>query len=83
MKTLANPYRGTGLAHATLADIPAPSTNADAVEVLLKSCPHAGITPLRDAADLASALGVASVHIKDESNRMGLGSFKALKEFNE
>ena len=78
MKTLANPYRGTGLAHATLAGVPAPSSDFMAVEALLKLCPHAGVTPLHDASDLAAALGVGSVHIKDESNRMGLGSFKAL-----
>ncbi len=35
-------------------------------------------TPLRSAHRLASRLGLASVHVKDESVRFGLGSFKAL-----
>ena len=35
-------------------------------------------TPLRSARDLASRLGLVSVHVKDESGRFGLGSFKAL-----
>lgn len=35
-------------------------------------------TPLRSAHHLASRLGLASVHVKDESGRFGLGSFKAL-----
>jgi len=33
---------------------------------------------LVDVNDIAEALGVASVHVKDERGRMGLGSFKAL-----
>ncbi|MFC7737350.1 diaminopropionate ammonia-lyase [Roseomonas sp. GCM10028921] len=35
-------------------------------------------TPLHDLPDVAVALGLASVHLKDESPRFGLGSFKAL-----
>ena len=35
-------------------------------------------TPLHDLPDLAAALGLGSVHLKDESPRFGLGSFKAL-----
>lgn len=35
-------------------------------------------TPLRSAHDLASRLGLKSIHVKDESGRFGLGSFKAL-----
>ena len=35
-------------------------------------------TPLRSAHDLASRLGLGSIHVKDESGRFGLGSFKAL-----
>ena len=36
------------------------------------------VTPLHSLPALASALGVASVHYKDEGGRFGLGSFKAL-----
>lgn len=35
-------------------------------------------TPLHSLPDVAAALGLASVHLKDESPRFGLGSFKAL-----
>lgn len=35
-------------------------------------------TPLRELPGLADALGVERVWLKDESNRLGLGSFKAL-----
>jgi diaminopropionate ammonia-lyase len=35
-------------------------------------------TPLVALPGLARALGVASIHIKDEGHRLGLGSFKAL-----
>lgn len=35
-------------------------------------------TPLVDAPELASTLGLASLHIKDESARLGLPSFKIL-----
>lgn len=36
------------------------------------------ITPLHSLPALAQAMGVASVHYKDEGSRFGLGSFKAL-----
>ncbi|WP_238121070.1 MULTISPECIES: diaminopropionate ammonia-lyase [unclassified Xanthobacter] len=35
-------------------------------------------TPLRALPGLADALGLSAVHVKDESPRLGLGSFKAL-----
>ncbi|MFY0691201.1 MAG: pyridoxal-phosphate dependent enzyme [Paracoccaceae bacterium] len=78
MKSLKNPYRGTTLGAPALADVPFPSVNAAAVRELLGRCPAAGITPLVPAADIARHAGVASVHVKDERGRMGLGSFKAL-----
>ncbi|MGB7432503.1 MAG: pyridoxal-phosphate dependent enzyme [Ahrensia sp.] len=74
---IKNPHRGTGL--TTLgADIPPPSIAADAVSALLAHCPAHAQTPLLCATSLADTLNVASVHIKDERSRMGLGSFKAL-----
>ena len=45
---------------------------------LLADCPKAAPTPLVDDARLAGAAGVASLWVKDERERMGLGSFKAL-----
>ena len=35
-------------------------------------------TPLHALPNLAASIGVASIHIKDEGQRLGLGSFKAL-----
>lgn len=40
--------------------------------------PHYQVTDLVSLPDVAEHLGVASVRVKDESTRMGLGSFKAL-----
>ena len=78
MRSLANPFRATGLDHPDLADIPFPSIDASAPRALLALCPKAGVTPLTGAPSLAKALGVGQVMIKDERTRMGLGSFKAL-----
>ena len=78
MRTVSNPFRGTGLIHDAFADVPFPGTDAQAPLTLLARCPRADVTPLRSVSSLASAVGVAGVMIKDERNRMGLGSFKAL-----
>jgi diaminopropionate ammonia-lyase len=48
------------------------------VERLLRHRDNYAPTPLRGLPGLAAALGVASIGIKDESFRLGLGSFKAL-----
>lgn len=61
-----------------LPDIPLPSTDAARPQALLDRCPAAGVTPLTASPDLAARAGVAEVHVKDERDRMGLGSFKAL-----
>jgi len=45
---------------------------------LLKQCPVYQKTPLHNLSDLAKQLGVESFQVKDETNRMRLGSFKAL-----
>ena len=45
---------------------------------LLGQCPAYKATPLCDMGRLAAALGVGSLRVKDETGRMGLGSFKAL-----
>jgi diaminopropionate ammonia-lyase len=58
--------------------VPLPSVDHQTVADLIARCPDAGETPLHDLSDLAAELGVGSVWIKDERNRMGLGSFKAL-----
>lgn len=45
---------------------------------LLGQCPVYAPTPLRAAEGLANVLGIGRLMIKDETERMGLGSFKAL-----
>ncbi|MEM9304813.1 MAG: pyridoxal-phosphate dependent enzyme [Pseudomonadota bacterium] len=47
-------------------------------DAFLARSPDARPTPLLDLPNLARSLGVASLIIKDERRRMGLGSFKAL-----
>ena len=72
--TLDNPWRGIGL----LPNAPRPRTDVGAVARLLALCPKHRQTPLRSLAPLAAKTGVAQVIAKDERQRMGLGSFKAL-----
>ncbi len=76
MQLIENPYRAQGL--SGMEAVPFPSVDAQGPRGLLARCPHAGVTPLVEAAGLANLLGVAQVQIKDERDRMGLGSFKAL-----
>ncbi len=45
---------------------------------MLTSCPAYAPTPLRTCPALAAEAGIASLMIKHEAGRMGLGSFKAL-----
>ncbi|MFK7752704.1 MAG: pyridoxal-phosphate dependent enzyme [Sedimentitalea sp.] len=73
-----NPYRADGTDFPGLDDIPWPSTNGARPCDLLARCPKSGVTPLKQAPDLASRCHVGEVWIKDERTRMGLGSFKAL-----
>ena len=78
MHSFPNPFRHAETLITMPAQIPAPSVNAAAPAALLARCPVAKVTPLVDAAGLAKLAGVTSVHVKDERDRMGLGSFKAL-----
>lgn len=50
----------------------------DAARSTITTWPGHVRTPLHALPDLAAALGVQSVHYKDEGGRFGLGSFKAL-----
>jgi len=45
---------------------------------LLEILPRHAATPLAALPALAAGLGIASLHVKDEAGRHGLGSFKAL-----
>ena len=73
-KAIKNTWRGTGL----LFNAPMPCDDNAGVAKLLGQCPAHAPTPLTSVPELADRLGVASVLIKDERGRMGLGSFKAL-----
>ncbi len=73
MQVDENPWRGKGLPDEALADIPWPSVDADAPRALLERCPAAGVTPLVAAEGYGP-----TVWVKDERQRMNLGSFKAL-----
>lgn len=81
MEILLNPLRSSGLPPQDGLAEGAVSTDACAVLDLLRHCPAAAATPLVDAPELAAALDVGALHIKDERERMGLGSFKALGAF--
>lgn len=78
MKVVKNRWRGMGLpAQEGLASEEI-STSAHSAFTLFAACPRTMATPLSEHPDIASELGVAALHIKDERARMGLGSFKAL-----
>jgi len=51
---------------------------ADAVQQVLALRENSQPTPLVSLPGLAAELGLASLHVKDEGRRLGLGSFKAL-----
>ena len=78
MKNIQNPLRGTGLpAQPGLAEGEITSDASHVIQ-LLQHCPAHAATPLVACPELAAELGIASLHIKDERQRMRLGSFKAL-----
>lgn len=74
-EVLVNPFRGVGLSDWAGGEVCA---EVAPVLELLGRCPVAGETPLLVADDVARRVGVRWVGLKDESRRMGLGSFKAL-----
>ncbi len=51
---------------------------ADEAEAFHRTLPGCASTPLHDLAGLAAELGVAALHLKDESHRLGLNAFKGL-----
>lgn len=75
---LANSWRGEGLPQQTGMADGEVETDAQAARMLFAACPAAAATPLAAAPELATKFGVASLRLKDERHRMGLGSFKAL-----
>ncbi|MFK7746378.1 MAG: pyridoxal-phosphate dependent enzyme [Roseobacter sp.] len=78
MELLQNPFRGTGLAHPALEEMPTTAADASQPQALVAKCPRAAQTPLHDASQLADTLGLGALFFKDERARMDMGSFKAL-----
>lgn len=78
MKTFDNEWLGKGLqstpelASGDISRSPGPARDFFAGVTGL------GPSPLLDLPELAAELGVGTLHVKDERNRLGLGSFKAL-----
>lgn len=54
------------------------SAQAEKVRAFHRSFPEYAPTPLADLPHLARELGIASLHVKDESYRFGLNAFKVL-----
>ena len=75
-KFITNPYFKKGLPGDNGID--PVSTDVEAVKKLLSLCPKAAETPLAESAKLSHELGIKKLWFKDERDRMGLGSFKAL-----
>jgi diaminopropionate ammonia-lyase len=63
--------------HPTDAETLGPA-GADAIERHLAQRPEHAPTPLVALPGLAAKLGIGALHAKDEGQRLGLGSFKAL-----
>lgn len=78
MIILNNPRRESSAPFPDLDGIPFPSTAWHKPVNLLARCPRHARTPLQRVSSLADQIGVAEVFLKDERDRMGLGSFKAL-----
>jgi diaminopropionate ammonia-lyase len=72
---LVNPLRS---AYGASDRIQIGCSHAATASALLGHCPAHRATPLVELPAIAAVSGVASVHIKGEWARMGLGSFKAL-----
>ena len=75
VKIIKNKYFNTGLNLKTDSTI---STDLSQVQSLLELCPMHKKTPLNSYEKLAKNLNISELWIKNEGERMGLGSFKAL-----
>ena len=73
----ANPWKAKNLP-ADLATLPQVAEDAGPVLALLSRCPAYRPTPLLHISSLGASIGGARLCVKDETARMGLGSFKAL-----
>lgn len=75
---MRNPHRGTGLPDRTGLTTGAVVADPTDALALFARCPVGAPTPMHDVPELARALDVGRLYVKDERQRMGLGSFKAL-----
>lgn len=78
MDFINNRLKGTGLPDESGMASGELCTNPNAARSLFAKCPVAEVSPLNEVSAIAAQLGVAAVHIKDERERLGLGSFKSL-----
>jgi len=73
---LANSQRDVAASH--VADVLFPNDDCAKAKSIISTWPGYQPTPLHSLPDIAQAAGVAKIHYKDESSRLGLGAFKAL-----
>ena len=78
VELLENPLRGKGLAQLDDLATGEVETDARAAIALYQHCPAKHATPVESRPELAEQARVGEVWLKLESQRMGLGSFKAL-----
>jgi len=78
LKLVPNPFFGSQASIEVLPETPFPSDDAAAPARLLETCPAHNASPLVKMPALAQEANVGQVFLKDETMRMGLGSFKAL-----
>lgn len=78
MAVSINPYFQTDQAPEVPQTIPFPSVDIDTpAGIIGKHLPNK-VTPLLEISEHFPELGASSIYVKDETGRMGLGSFKAL-----
>ena len=78
LQLIANPLRRVGLPHSDQLAEGEVATDASAAMALFAQCPVSHATRLEQFPQLAALAGCGEVWLKLESDRMGLGSFKAL-----
>lgn len=78
MSVLRNIHRGRGLSSRLGLAEGRVLSDPGEPQSLQALWPAAAVTALREIPDLADKASVGAVFVKDESTRMGLGSFKAL-----
>lgn len=78
MQVFQNPVRGQGLAPRTARFDPSELIDTSLPQAVFSAWPGFAGTPLVSAPALAAASGAGAVYLKDETDRLGLGSFKTL-----